>query len=104
MTARSEAMRDALKKGLEVERLGGTDSLYQVEFPGGDALAVRIDAIPAALSVAAARERVGQPFMVDHRHAMALDQNSLPGVLHIIACHRVLLKSRQCACSARQML
>jgi len=62
--------------------------LHQIELSPKQQLAVRIDAIPDALSVASARERVGQPFLHDHLFAGALQKNGLPGVVHIIACQK----------------
>lgn len=45
-----------------------------------------VHAVPAALSVAAARELVGRPFLDDHIYTDRL--NSIHGPLHLIACHR----------------
>lgn len=98
MTARSEAMRRALIESLAAEELpkakGQNDSLHRVTLLGEKSVAVRIDAIPAALSVASARERVGQPFMLDHRHAQTLVDSKLSGVVHVIACHRGVTESQ----------
>jgi hypothetical protein len=44
-------------------------------------------AVPAALSVAAARELVGQPFLRDHECAASLAAR-VGGPVHVIACHR----------------
>jgi hypothetical protein len=60
----------------------------------GVALAVQLDAIPAALTNAAARERVGQPFMRDHEQAVELEQMKAPGIVHLIACHRGVTESQ----------
>lgn len=53
---------------------------------GGKPIAVFVHAIPAAFSVAAARELVGRPFLHDHEHVDVL--NKAQGPLHLIACHR----------------
>jgi hypothetical protein len=45
----------------------------------------RIDAVPAAMSVAAARELVGQPFLRDHELVDLLEDRV--GPLHLIAVH-----------------
>lgn len=50
-------------------------------------------AIPAALSVAPARELVGQPFLRDHLLASAL-VSKRGGPVHIIACHRTATESQ----------
>lgn len=92
MTARQNEMRSALIRNLSAERIDSASDqavpLHLVELSDRQKLAVRIDAIPAALTVPAARERVGQPFMQDHLHAPALERNKAPGVVHLIACHR----------------
>lgn len=49
-------------------------------------IGVVVHAIPAAFTVAAAREMVGRPFLRDHER-MDLLKNSY-GPLHLIACHR----------------
>jgi hypothetical protein len=43
-------------------------------------------AIPAAASVAAARELVGKPFLMDHRHIS--DEDRVCGPVHLIACQK----------------
>lgn len=44
-------------------------------------------AIPAAMSVPAAREMVGQPFLKDHLSAPVL-KTAVAGPVHVIACHK----------------
>lgn len=55
---------------------------------------VRVHAIPAALSIAAAKEKVGQPFLEDHLYADTLISNKCGGPLHIIACHRTATETQ----------
>lgn len=55
---------------------------------------VRTHAIPAALTVVAAKEKVGQPFLEDHLYADTLISNECGGPLHIIACHRTATESQ----------
>ena len=50
-------------------------------------------AIPAALTVGAARELVGQPFLRDHLLAAFLS-GKRGGPLHIIACHKTATESQ----------
>lgn len=50
-------------------------------------------AIPASLTIAAAKERVGQPFLKDYIFAEYLDKKS-GGPLHIIACHKAITESQ----------
>jgi hypothetical protein len=44
-------------------------------------------AVPAAMTVAAAREMVGQPFLKDHAHDPAL-KGKRGGPVHVIGCHK----------------
>lgn len=44
-------------------------------------------AVPAALSIAAAREMVGRPFLRDHQYAAVLNDRVL-GPVHFIGCHK----------------
>jgi len=98
LTARQIEMRNTLIRNLSAESIvgesGQVSPLHIMEFPGGQGVAVRIDGIPAALSVAAARERVGQPFMQDHLHAHVLEGSGAPGVVHVIACHRSITETQ----------
>lgn len=55
---------------------------------------VRTHAIPEALTVSAAKEKVGQPFLEDHSLAGSLISNKCGGPLHIIACHRTATESQ----------
>src|SRR5262249_17008604 len=50
-------------------------------------VAFACDAVPAAMSIAAAREPMGQPFLRDHAMVAALPKD-VGGPVHVIACHR----------------
>ncbi len=54
---------------------------------------LKLHAIPASLSVAAARERVGQPFLRDHESASIL-KGKRGGPVHIIACHKTATETQ----------
>ena len=54
---------------------------------------VGLHAVPEALSVAAARERVGQPFLRDHELAPSLTKKR-GGPVHIIACHKTATETQ----------
>jgi len=54
---------------------------------GANHLLVHCHAIPAAMTVATAREMVGQPFLSDHL-AVPLLQQRIVGPVHLIACAR----------------
>lgn len=50
-------------------------------------------AIPAAMTIPAAREMVGQPFLQDYRHASRLTK-SIVGPVHVIACHKSITENQ----------
>jgi hypothetical protein len=52
-----------------------------------------VDAIPAAMSVAAAREMVGQPFLRDHEHVPSLTGDR-GGPVHVIGCHKTVTETQ----------
>jgi hypothetical protein len=51
------------------------------------------DAIPAAVSVAAAREMVGQPFLKDHQYQPILT-GKRGGPVHLIGCHKSITEAQ----------
>ena len=53
-----------------------------------------IHAIPAATSVAAARELVGQPFIHDHLAVPLLIKSKSAGPVHLIGCHKSITESQ----------
>lgn len=81
---RRAAMTSALADILGVEV--GPDGVARIEL-AGRGFTARLDAIPAALSVPAARELVGQPFLRDHDFADRITEDA-PGILHLVACQR----------------
>jgi len=83
--ARRAAMRDVMASALANRGYQPGDTTVFTEIDGQDVLAV-CDAIPAALTVAPARELVGQPFLRDHLHAARLQ--GIGGPVHFIACHK----------------
>lgn len=54
---------------------------------------VVVDAVPAAMSTAAARELVGQPFLADHEHVAAWPAD-LHGPVHLVACQKGVTESQ----------
>ncbi|MEZ4479954.1 MAG: hypothetical protein R3B97_02220 [Dehalococcoidia bacterium] len=84
---RRGAMRNTLLKAL-LSRSGSSEDRGHtiVEF-GGVRVLVAPDAIPAAITVAPAKEMVGQPFLRDHEFIAAIPQGG-GGPLHLIACHK----------------
>jgi hypothetical protein len=51
-------------------------------------------AIPAALTVSAAREMVGQPFLRDHEALPVLSVQKAAGPVHLIACHKTVTEAQ----------
>lgn len=54
---------------------------------------VVVNAVPAAMSTAAARELVGQPFLADHEHVADWPTN-LHGPVHLVACQKGVTESQ----------
>jgi hypothetical protein len=87
---RAQLMREHTVRAFVESRsgrdVGAADLARLVEIQYGDAaLLLRIDAVPATMTVAAAREMVGQPFLRDHLLADHLSE-ALAGPVHVIAC------------------
>lgn len=53
-----------------------------------------VHGIPAATSIAAAREMVGQPFVDDHESVEILSQNKATGPVHIVGCHKGITEAQ----------
>jgi hypothetical protein len=55
---------------------------------GGKQVLISPRAIPAAMSVASAREMVGQPFLKDFEAHEVLESEAMVGPVHLIGCHK----------------
>lgn len=89
--ARQAAMRAVLADALAAR---GKATATGVVLPvAGRKVLILPSAIPAAMTVAAAREMVGQPFLKDHLSATQL-KGSIAGPVHVIACHRSVTESQ----------
>ena len=87
---RARVMRDhtvqALVDARDGHDAGSADVARLVQITYDDhALLLRVDAVPAAMTVPAAREMVGQPFLRDHLLAPQL-AGGAAGPVHVIAC------------------
>ncbi|EGB96573.1 hypothetical protein G1E_22895 [Pseudomonas sp. TJI-51] len=82
---RKRAMEAVLLQALNGGNTPASETYAIVPIAGLNVV-VFAHAIPAAFTVAAARELVGKPFLHDHEHADLL--NGAEGPLHLIACHR----------------
>jgi hypothetical protein len=81
--AMEAALREALLSRPGAEDLDGRIALVLDASP----ILMVAHAIPAALTVAAAREMVGQPFLRDHELVPLLPRKG-GGPFHVIACHK----------------
>lgn len=79
-------LRDAMLEKAGARKAGDEGELVFARLADTDVLLVP-DAIPERLSVAPAKELVGQPFLHDHRHAPLL-RGEKGGPVHVIACHK----------------
>jgi hypothetical protein len=87
--ARRAAMEKALQHALGGQRIeqGILVTIRGHGVSGNRRVLMVCHGIPAALSVAAARELVGQPFLDDYR--LASSRTDAPsGPVHLVACHR----------------
>lgn len=95
-TARQSEMRRVLHDAMR-QRAGSKDEgehLF-VKFGDVDVLSVP-SAIPAALTLSAAREMVGRPFLRDHElaHALGKPGRARGGPIHVIACHKTATEAQ----------
>lgn len=81
-TSMIAAMRSALKSGSSQKQ--GDSCTAKID---GEQILFRFGAIPDSMSVATAREMVGQPQLADHNSLQQLSKAD-GGPVHVIACHR----------------
>lgn len=94
LAQRAQEMRAAVATALSGEHRAEEVDQQHLSRPGrlvvlprgGANLLIRVDAVPAAMSVAAAREIVGQPFLLDHELAPLVSERRL-GPVHVVAVH-----------------
>jgi hypothetical protein len=92
---RKAAMEKVLGAALKENgaKLTGPGHVHQID---GAPIFVCCHAVPAAMTVAAAREMVGRPFLHDHKLAAYLSATVL-GPVHLIACQRGVTESQASA-------
>jgi hypothetical protein len=86
---RSEEMLKAVE-GFFIDQKAKADPAepHRVDLDlAGESVRFALHAIPAALSIGAARERTGQPFLRDHDDQRVVNGKSA-GPVHLIACHQ----------------
>ncbi|WP_246165107.1 hypothetical protein [Pigmentiphaga aceris] len=90
--ARKREMENVVRNALAMQpgaKALGDDVVLPL---GGQNIGVVVHAIPAAFTVAAAREMVGRPFLRDHERTSLLAKAQ--GPLHLIACHRTATETQ----------
>lgn len=93
LAARRHAMRASLLERMVIRKVkSAADGVVHAAL-ARQTFCIRVDAIPAALTVPAARELVGQPFLSDHLLVDHLTDDA-PGIIHLIACHRGVTESQ----------
>jgi hypothetical protein len=91
--ARRAEMTRIIRDALAVRRKSATiGSNIAIEI-GSKKILIVVDAIPAAMTVASAKEMVGQPFLKDHVLAKELGEE-LSGPIHLIACHKTATEAQ----------
>lgn len=92
-TARKSQMEHVLRRSLN-ERPGSMESGGQwYAFMEGKQVLFSCHAVPSGMSVSAAREMVGQPFLRDHELASHFKSGRI-GPIHLIACHKTVSESQ----------
>lgn len=90
-------MRQALKESiLDMKSMNcsvGGDDLAYVAIHERNVLIV-LNAIPAALSISAAKEMIGRPFLRDHEFVVEMEEQSAVGPIHLIACHKQVTEAQ----------
>ena len=94
---RRRAMIRELRQALEMRR-GEPRGEHGMVLPtddGSQLYYIRCDAVPAAMSVAAAREMVGQPFLhVRELAGKIRETDATAGPIHLVACHKGVTESQ----------
>lgn len=90
-TAMERIIRDYLRQRTGSAKTAFDNALI-LSIQGETLLSIH-HAVPAALSVAAAREMVGRPFLRDHQYAALLNDH-VCGPLHFIGCHKKVSESQ----------
>jgi hypothetical protein len=86
-TRRKKAIEGVLVKCLD-DGAGAT-----VQEVAGTRVYMQCHAVPAAMSVAAAREMVGRPFLRDHEQLPSMDDKVF-GPVHVIGCHKSITENQ----------
>lgn len=89
---RRDVMRQVVGDALG-QRTGSQKTKFGVVLPiDHKPTLIKVDAVPAAFTIAAAREPIGRPHLQDHLSAHALQK--VGGPVHLIACHRTVTETQ----------
>ena len=89
---RREVMRQVIGEALG-QRTGSQTTAVGTVLPiDHKPTLIKVDAVPAAFTIAAAREPIGRPHLQDHLSAHALQK--VGGPVHLIACHRSVTETQ----------
>ena len=91
--ARQKEMRRVLSDAISQRPGSICDGEHIIAKLGGSSVLLVPNAIPAAISVGAAKEMVGQPFLRDHGLSSVLTKKR-GGPVHIIACHKTATETQ----------
>ena len=96
LQTRETRIRTVLASALSQRKGGrivpGQSSERLLDIKGTDVLMV-VHGMPAAASVAQAKEMVGQPYLTDYRRVERL-RTGIAGPVHVIGCHRALTEAQ----------
>lgn len=92
--ARQSEMRRVLRDAMHQRSGSSNDGPNLIVSVDGSEIVVVPDAVPAAFSVAAAREMVGQPFLRDHELSAVLRKGKRGGPVHVIGCHKTATETQ----------
>ena len=90
---RRHQMRSIVRDSLQGRSGSKREADYDVVLVGGQKILLVVDAVPAAMSISAAREKVGQPFLHDHLLASSIG-GSRGGPVHMIACQKSVTEAQ----------
>jgi len=92
---RSQSIIKSIKESIETKGTGSNDGKnYFLEF-GNQKILVVVHAIPDTLSIASAREKVGQPFLHDFKMSdIFMSDENIIGPIHLIGCNKSVTETQ----------
>ena len=91
---RTQAIINSIGESIDVKGIGIEENKnFFLTFDTQKVLVI-IHAIPDTLSIASAREKVGQPFLEDFTKSKLLQYDNVIGPIHIIGCHKSVTETQ----------